>query len=337
MDVTADSLDDLLFKTYNLIRRRGLAISPTKGPALEISGASLKLTAPRARLCRTEARAVLFSCLGELLWYLSGSKDLAFIKHYIPSYGKYSDDQKTVFGAYGPRMFGKGADAQVKRVISHLREKSDTRQAVIQIFDRSDIVEAHKDVPCTCTLQFMLRENRLQLITTMRSNDAWLGLPHDIFCFTMIQELVARSLGVELGAYKHFVGSLHLYATDIEKAAKFQDIKVFRKVPMPPMPEGDPWLAVKSLLAFEGKARKKIKCLPDPRESMSPYWADLAILLAIHSNGKSKVDGEVTRRFKRRLSSDVYAMYINQKLRRQVAEQKQLAFTDIKGFIKGGE
>src|SRR5690606_34728015 len=107
------------------------------------------------------------------------------------------------------------------------------------------------------------------------------------------------------------------------------------KVPMPPMPEGDPWPAIKALLAFETKTRKKLKDLPDPRKSMDPYWADLAILLAIHSNGKSKVDGNVIQRLKRRLSSDIYAMYINQRLRRQVVERSQLALIDVKGFIKG--
>ena len=337
MHVTADSLDELLFKTYSLIRKRGVAISPTKGRAHEITGASLRLTAPRARLSRTEARATLFSCLGELLWYLSASNDLKFIKHYIGTYGKYSDDKKTVFGAYGPRIFGEGDNAQIQRVISLLREKPDTRQAVVQIFDRRDLLEPHKDIPCTCTLQFMLRENRLQLLTTMRSSDAWLGLPHDIFCFTMIQELVARSLGVELGDYKHFAGSLHLYTDDIEKAARFQDEGIQSKVPMPPMPKEDPWPAVKNLLTFERRARRSCSSLKDPRESLDPYWADLATILAIHASGKAGVTGEEIQRLKRRLSSSVYAMYINRRFGRSVTERSQLTLIDTKGFIHKAE
>ena len=334
MDVTADSLDELLFKTFNYIRKRGVAISPTKGPAHEVTGASLRLTAPRARLSRTEARATLFSCLGELLWYLSASNDLSFIEHYIGKYAKYSDDNQTIFGAYGPRIFGEGDKAQIEKVISLLREKPDTRQAVVQVFDHRDILEPHKDIPCTCTLQFMLREKRLQLLTTMRSNDAWLGLPHDIFCFTMIQELVARSLGVELGDYKHFAGSLHLYTGDVEKAARFQEEGMQRKVPMPPMPKGDPWPAVKALLAFEQKARTSPSHLEDPRESMDPFWADLATILAIHANGKAGVTGERIQRLKRRLSSSVYAMYINRRFGRAITERSQLTLTDTKGFIQ---
>lgn len=335
MDVTADSLDELLFKTYSLIRKRGVDIAPTKGRAREISGASLRLTAPRARLSRTEARATLFSCLGELLWYLSASNDLKFIQHYIGGYGKYSDDGKTVFGAYGPRIFGEGDKAQIHRVIALLRARPDSRQAVIQVFDRRDLLERHKDVPCTCTLQFMLRENRLQLLAMMRSNDAWLGLPHDIFCFTMIQELVARSLGVELGDYKHFVGSLHLYVCDIEKVARFQEEGMQRKVPMPPMPGGDPWPSVKALLAFERRVRRSPgNHITDPRKSMDPYWADLATLLEIHASGKANVTGDVIQRLKRRLHSDVYAMYINRRFGRSEIERKQLTLIDTKGFIQ---
>lgn len=337
MDVTADSLDELLFKTYSFIRKRGFAISPTKGPAHEVTGASLRLTAPRARLSRTEARATLFSCLGELLWYLSANNDLKFIEHYIGTYGKYSDDMKTIFGAYGPRIFGEGDKAQIQKVISLLRDKPDTRQAVVQVFDRGDLLEPHKDIPCACTLQFMMRENRLQLLTTMRSNDAWLGLPHDIFCFTMIQELVARSLGVELGDYKHFAGSLHLYTADIEKAARFQEEGIQRKVPMPMMPKGDPWPAVKALLAFEQTARRNHSNLKDPRESMDPYWADLATLLAIHANGKSGVTGEGIQRLKRRLSTNVYSMYINRRFGRSITERSQLTLIDTKGFIQKAE
>jgi len=337
MDVTADSLDALLYKTYSQIRKRGVAIVPTKGQAREIRGASLRLTAPRARLSRTEARATLFSCLGELLWYLSASNELKFIEHYIGGYGKFSDDRKTIFGAYGPRIFGEGDRAQIRHVIELLRSRPDSRQAVVQIFDRGDLLEPHKDVPCTCTLQFMLRENRLQLLTTMRSNDAWLGLPHDIFCFTMIQELVARSLGVELGDYMHFAGSLHLYASDIEKAARFQNEGMQRRVPMPPMPRGDPWPAVRVLLAFERKARRSAINLIDPRESMDPYWADLATLLAIHAIGKAKMAGDVIQRLKRRLYSDVYATYINRRFGWSNSERKQLTLIDSQGFIQKGE
>jgi thymidylate synthase len=311
--VRADSLDDLLAKIYRQLLSRGTRIEPTKGPAREIYGALLKLSAPRLRLSRTESRGILFSALGELLWILAGSNELDFIEHYIAEYKKLSDDGLTIFGAYGPRMFGKRPNDQLARVISSLKGKSDSRQAVVQLFDRRDTLEYHSDIPCTCTMQFVVRDRRLHMLTSMRSNDAWLGLPHDVFAFTMIQELVARSLGVELGEYRHSVGSLHLYERDDKKATRYLDEGWQPRRPMPPMPQGDPWPFIGRLLEFEEAVRNGDASAVDPRESMEPYWADLATLLAIYKAGKTTGNQNEIRRLKRRLTDEVYAMYINKR------------------------
>lgn len=313
MYVRADSLDDLLAKVYRQLLARGTRIEPTKGSAREIYGALLKLSAPRLRLSRTESRGILFSCLGELLWILAGSNALDFIEHYIAEYTKSSDDMQTIFGAYGPRMFGRRPNDQLARVISSLKSKPDSRQAVVQLFDRRDTLKYHSDIPCTCTLQFVIRDRRLHMLTSMRSNDAWLGLPHDVFAFTMIQELVARSLGVELGEYRHSVGSLHLYERDDKKAIRYLDEGWQLGRPMPPMPQGDPWSSVRTLLDFEEEVRNGDASAIDPRMSMEPYWADLATLLAIYKAGKTTGNQNEIKRLKRRLNDDVYAMYINKR------------------------
>ncbi len=65
--------------------------------------------------------------------------------------------------------------------------------------NRLDLAAIQKEIPCTTTLQFFVRNERLDMVTTMRSNDAYLGLPHDVFCFTMLQEIIARSLGLDIG------------------------------------------------------------------------------------------------------------------------------------------
>ncbi|MCY1231325.1 Thymidylate synthase 1 [Variovorax boronicumulans] len=327
MYLAADSLDDLLIKVYKQILARGTAIRPSKGPAREISGMLLKLSAPRVRLSRSESRGLLFSCLGELLWILAGTKRLDFIQHYIPSYHEFSDDGKTIFGAYGPRLFGKSPNDQVHRVIKLLGEKRDSRQAVLQLFDRTDTLVPHCDIPCTCTLQFLVRDGRLHLLTSMRSNDAWLGLPHDVFTFTMLQELVARSLGIELGEYKHAVGSLHLYDEHHDKALRFLNEGWQTHRPMPPMPKGDPWAAVKNLLEFEKKVRTDRDDVPVPHDTMDTYWADLATLLAIYKAGLAPNNQPEIKRLKRRIQDDVYSTYIKRRYK-LTPEKEQLSFFD---------
>lgn len=329
MYLAADSLDDLLFKVYRQILARGTAIKPSKGPARETTGMLLKLSAPRVRLSRSESRGRLFSCLGELLWILAGSDRLNFIQHYIPGYEKFSDDKKTIYGAYGPRLFGEPPNDQVPRIIQLLKDKRDSRQAVLQLFDRTDTLEPHRDIPCTCTLQFLVRGGRLHMLTSMRSNDAWLGLPHDVFTFTMLQELVARSLSVELGEYKHAVGSLHLYDQDHENALRFLNEGWQLRRPMPPMPQGDPWTAVKSLVAFEKKVRSSRGAIPNPPETMDPYWADLATLLTIHKAGLVHNNQPEIRRLRRRIHDDVYSTYIKKRFK-LTSDKDQLSFFDKK-------
>jgi thymidylate synthase len=239
---------------------------------------------------------------------LAKTNDLDFIKYYIPEYRYASDDGKTVYGGYGPRLFAmRGKYNQVGRIIRILRRKPDSRQAVIQLFDAEDLLKKRNDIPCTCTLQFLLRGGKLHLYTNMRSNDAFKGLPHDVFCFTMLQE-IARTLGVHVGVYKHAVGSLHLYDKDRQKANQYLKEGWQSNEAMPRMPTGDPWPNIKKLLRAEQKLKndREYEC----RMELPPYWYDLVRLLAVFANqGRKTVIGEL----KGEMTSDVYDVYIDKR------------------------
>ncbi|MGX4729640.1 thymidylate synthase [Pseudomonas corrugata] len=284
MFIKSDTVDDLLKKVFKEILENGTEAEPTKGRTKELSGVLLKLTNPLGRLSRTEGKGTIFSCLGELLWYLSGSNRLDQINYYIQNYYKYSDDGRTIFGAYGPKLFG--VEGQIPTVIEALQKRDSTRKAVVQLFSSSDIKALHKDIPCTCTLQFLVREGKLSLYTSMRSNDAFKGLPHDIFAFTMLQELAARKLGIPMGEYGHYVTSLHLYMDDLEKVQSFQNEGWQEKVPMPPMPDGDQTSNVLKLLKHERELRRLNKIVSEMHST--DYWRDLSILLEVFNLVKFK-------------------------------------------------
>ena len=76
------TLDDVMRDAVHEIRSCGDRIQPRKGPADEITGVLLEISDPRARLSRTETRGKVFSALGELCWYLAGSKELSFISYF---------------------------------------------------------------------------------------------------------------------------------------------------------------------------------------------------------------------------------------------------------------
>lgn len=309
--LTEESLDDLLRAAIEAIHERGEFVSARKGRNRELRGVTLQLTNPRARLSRSESRGKVFSALGELLWYLSGSNATAEIIRYIPRYKDYDEDG-IIFGAYGPRLRG-GTD-QLTTVINLLRTRPSTRQAVIQLFEGADLRGDHKDVPCTCTLQFLFREARLDLIAYMRSNDVFIGFPHDVFCFSMIQELVARSVGVDVGQYIHIVGSLHLYDDSADDALRFLDEGYHTPTLMPPMPGVNPMAAVDEILASNAQLHSG----SDPRAVALPsdqYWADLARLLVVHELDRTGQRSDIPS-IMEQMSTNVYHLHVADRLDR---------------------
>lgn len=308
-----DTLDDLMHFVFEELLQRPVGTEATKGEFSEIVGAMLHLKNPRARLSKSRGRGRVFSAMGELLWYLTANNNLEFIQYYIPEYEKYAEDG-FIFGGYGPRLFRMdGERDQVTNVIELLKRKPSSRKAVIQIFDSNDLVAEHKDIPCTCTLQFLIRDNRMHLVVNMRSNDAFLGLPHDVFAFTMLQEIMARSLGVEVGEYWHSVGSLHLYARNRDESQSYID-EGFQSslVQMAPMPLGDPWESIKELLKVENVIRigeeMDFESLPLPS-----YWLDLARLLKIYAFDKAG-DINMAEALVAKLKDSVYGMYLQRKM-----------------------
>ena len=304
--------DDLMRESIEAVLESGTLISPTKGPARELHPVALTLTNPRARLSRTAARGRLFSALGETCWYLSRGNDLAFIGWYIDHYRQF-DTMETAWGGYGARLFDSDGFDQVRYVIDKLRANPDSRQAVIQIFDQKDVASPHEDVPCTCLLQYVVRSGRLDSIAYLRSNDVHRGLPHDLFAFTMLQELVARSVGVGLGTHTHLVASFHLYDGDEPAARAFLAEGWQSKTPMPPMPDGDPWEAVGHLLTVEEALRTGGVDPLQADYSRDSYWADLERLLGIFALWKAGRHDDL-RRLQRELHSPVYQVYISDKL-----------------------
>jgi thymidylate synthase len=89
--IGGEILDDVLREVIQEVRRRGVPIKPSKGPALELSGMLLEVTNPRARLSRTETRGKVFSALGELSWYLAGTNKVGFVSYYIKPCLKMAD------------------------------------------------------------------------------------------------------------------------------------------------------------------------------------------------------------------------------------------------------
>jgi hypothetical protein len=190
------------------ILTQGYPSSPHGTATREIIDAHLLVKDPRDRLIYDEGRRMNIAfAAAEFFHMMAGADEARFLVSIVPKMENFSDmDTNTIIGAYGPRV-----DGVLSKVIELLERDKDSRQAVVPIFRSNDISRIDGIMPCTLSIQFLNRENRLHAIANMRSNDAVWGLTYDVFSFTMLQEVVAVSLGLELGEYRHNDGSLHLY------------------------------------------------------------------------------------------------------------------------------
>lgn len=316
MEFVGDGLDDVLNDVYEALLRGGVHNTSTSGGSLELLGVTLRIAKPRARLSRSQTRARPFSALGELLWYLSGSDEATFVGAYIPFYVK-EGKPTIVNGAYGPRIKTRHGFDQLQAVTDMMRRKDGSRRSVIQLYEAKDLLaDDDVDIPCTTTMQFHRRGNILHMTVTMRSNDAYLGLPHDVFCFTMLQELVASELGLELGEYIHMVGSMHLYDQDKDKAERYRKEGYQRAAEMPTMPRSEPFRKVEDLLAFERKVRAGQEVDPDA-ELGDPYWSDLGRLIQI---SLANQDDNAIKEISSRMHDNIYHSSIEDQ-RDRIAEQ----------------
>lgn len=238
--------------------------SPRGQKIKENLAVTLILSNPRARLLSCQKRNTNYGfAVGEFLWYWQGKQDLETMLYYNKRMNAYSDDGKNLNSAYGFRLkdMTVGYDispapgarrlplTQWEVAKRTLLSDSDSRRAVLSINEPADEVKAvtvgSKDVPCTLSLQFFVRNNRLDLHVHMRSNDVMWGLTYDLFSFTLFQECMMLELrkeekfkDLQLGKYYHTAGSLHLYEPHFEQALEIgreYSTSIVYSMPMEPI------------------------------------------------------------------------------------------------------
>lgn len=247
-----DSVEQSYPELLKALLTEGTEVSPRGQLTKEITPVSITINNPRKRVIPSKVRKLNFGFMcAELLWILEGSNDVEFIGHYNSIWKRFTDDGETLNGAYGKRIFG--WDSGIRREIgietkedgsqneitqynhvtinqfqeayNQLKKDPDTRQATIVFFDPYLDYTDTKDKPCTNLIRFMIRDGKLNMTTFMRSNDIWLGYPYDVFNFTMLQEIMAGMLGIEVGKYTHIADSFHIYEMHFETAQKLIEEK----------------------------------------------------------------------------------------------------------------
>jgi thymidylate synthase len=206
---------------------------------------------------------------------LSGTSFPSTVIAVGPQFKNYTEDNGIFHGAYGLRT-----DGQYDAVIDKLKNDSDSRQAVVTIWNPEyDNQPQKRDYPCTVLHQFRIRDNKLNMSVYMRSNDVWLGAAYDFFQFTQVQIALASVLGIEPGKYAHHVGSLHIYEQHYGAA---ENLKFADELVDIPSITGSSWSDIKA------SALKALNAVDDSSllEQLSPSesWHANAMISAIENN-----------------------------------------------------
>ncbi len=291
MFLVFDNINELQLSLFDELKQGGDLVTTRGHKTMELTSVYLRLTNPRKRCTTLQHRNWNFPfAIGETIWHLAGSNELSFIEHYAKAWKSVSEDGTSICGScYGYKIFNAhNGESQWKKLIQLFKEDIQTRRGVLDFYAGENTLElALKDVPCTCTIQFLVRKNKLDATVYMRSNDLIWGLPNDVFFFTFLQEMLATELGVEMGVYNHIAGSLHLYERHFTMADKILTAKKYHDFEMPYM---ENTLEFASLIGLEKSIRKQqlVSLAAIEQLALSDYIKNLLTALFVFEQAKQQ-------------------------------------------------
>lgn len=231
-----------LFKKPRLSK----TISGRNGNTKEIQHVGITIKNPLQRwvVSRYPAINPAFA-LAEVVWIINGYNQAEFLNYWnrqLPKFAGYND---TYYGAYGNRLRSNLGLDQLEQAYLTLRDNPSSRQVVLQIWDPIKDLPHEKgspnnpDIPCNVLSLLKVRNNKLEWFQVNRSNDLYLGVPHNIVQFTFLQEIIAGWLGVELGSYNFISDSLHIYEDDIKKIFQYKQFDCYENIDSIAINKGD--------------------------------------------------------------------------------------------------
>lgn len=301
----------------------------------EVLNYNLIISNPVQRLLTNSRRAFnLPGAIARFVWMMAANNRLADIEFYWDyKVSKFTDDGYTVPGSsYGARMFNAspGLD-QIEAVIKRLKEDPSTRRAAVSIYHPIDAIRQSRDIPCTFGIFYHIREKKLISTVVMRSNNAFILLPYNIFEFSLLAEIIAKEVGVEMGHMYYNALSMHIYEEHYDLSKTIVDSKdELTNLQFPPMPfNPEPMAEVKKLIRLEAKIRhisaglnnsnigewlKDVIVLgkgEDNEIKLDEYWKQFYYLLLYFIVSKKTNDKEALKKVAA-LITDPYKKYLDE-------------------------
>ncbi|MEO0612919.1 MAG: thymidylate synthase [Pseudomonadota bacterium] len=163
------------------------------------------------------------SIIHELLWFLSGSTNIAYLKsNGVSIWDEWADPQGDLGPVYGKQWRswsgrrGQTID-QIETVITQIKENPASRRLVVSAWNPAEL-EDMALAPCHCLFQFFVAGDRLSCQLYQRSGDIFLGVPFNIASYALLTAMVAQVAGLKPGEFVHTLGDAHLYLNHIDQA-----------------------------------------------------------------------------------------------------------------------
>jgi len=171
----------------------------------------------------TTKKLHLKSIIHELLWFLRGDSNIAYLQeHNVRIWDEWADENGDLGPVYGhqwrhwPAPGGEEID-QIKRLLCGLKENPDSRRHIVTAWNPADI-ERMALPPCHCLTQFYVADGRLSCHLYQRSADIFLGVPFNIASYSLLTMMIAQVTGFLPGEFVHSFGDAHLYHNHIKQA-----------------------------------------------------------------------------------------------------------------------
>ena len=171
----------------------------------------------------TTKKLHLRSIIIELLWFLRGETNIAWLKENgVSIWDEWADDQGELGPVYGyqwrswPAPDGRSID-QISAVVDSIANNPTSRRHIVSAWNPA-LVDEMALPPCHCLFQFYVAEGRLSCQLYQRSADIFLGVPFNIASYALLTMMIAQVTGLEPGDFVLTLGDAHLYADHIEKA-----------------------------------------------------------------------------------------------------------------------
>ena len=190
---------------------------------ISIFGAQMRFDLAQGFPLVTTKKLHLKSIIHELLWFLQGDTNIAYLKdNGVGIWDEWADEHGALGPVYGQQWRSwAGADGQtfdqITQVVEDIRRNPDSRRLIVSAWNVADLPKM-KLAPCHCLFQFYVAEGRLSCQLYQRSADIFLGVPFNIASYALLTHMVAQVCGLKAGDFVHTFGDAHLYLNHIEQA-----------------------------------------------------------------------------------------------------------------------